>query len=182
MNDELKYEERLGLLRDILPHGSGINGDWGFELKGDIVEASNFYSAMDEMGGYCHDWHFTATIKINSWFKRERCAFCHGKGYRSVKSLARIRKESEAVTKAFLEENRTVVFHESINANVIECNHCKGYGVVKVDAFDLKDIEMSENVDICPYGCGYEVESYLEETIVILLSTELERYLQCPSS
>jgi hypothetical protein len=39
-------------LASALPHGSGIDGDWYIEEKGDKIIATNSYHAMDEYGGY----------------------------------------------------------------------------------------------------------------------------------
>jgi hypothetical protein len=57
-------------LANILPHGSGINGDWHIKKTGKKFICSNCYSAMDDMGGYCHDYDFTVTITLqNSKFE-----------------------------------------------------------------------------------------------------------------
>lgn len=51
--DRLKYE---------LPHGSGVNGDWVIEpTKRNPLRflCHNIFCAMDEAGGYCHDYDFT---------------------------------------------------------------------------------------------------------------------------
>jgi hypothetical protein len=45
-----------------LPHGSGINGDWHFEESQRMIRAFNTYSAMDEFGGYCHEYRFVVDI------------------------------------------------------------------------------------------------------------------------
>lgn len=52
-------------LHDLLPHGSGINSDWWIEIgnKG-VIKAHNTFSAMDEMGGYCHDYRFNVAVKV----------------------------------------------------------------------------------------------------------------------
>ena len=60
------YEDMIDLLKDALPHGSGINGDWEFE-QGYYAHrfiCSNTYSAMDEGGGYCHNYDFSCIVDI----------------------------------------------------------------------------------------------------------------------
>jgi hypothetical protein len=49
-------------IEERLPHGSGINGDWHFEESQRMIRAFNVYSAMDEFGGYCHDYRFVVDI------------------------------------------------------------------------------------------------------------------------
>jgi len=54
---------------DFLPHGSGIDGNWHFELltNGRIV-AHNSYHAMDQWGGYWGWIDFSATLQIDPQF------------------------------------------------------------------------------------------------------------------
>lgn len=55
-------------LKDILPHGSGIDCDWSIRVLRPIdgsplrVMCKNSYHAMDEYGGYCHWQDFSAII------------------------------------------------------------------------------------------------------------------------
>ena len=55
---------------EILPYGSGINGDWHITTEQGInslkIKANNTFSAMDEMGGYCHDYEFDVTFSMDS--------------------------------------------------------------------------------------------------------------------
>jgi hypothetical protein len=55
-------------IEERLPHGSGINGDWHFEETQRSVRCLNTYSAMDEWGGYCHDYPVVVTIPKYSGF------------------------------------------------------------------------------------------------------------------
>jgi hypothetical protein len=59
--------EALESLKELIPHGSGINGVWSFELdtEDNIIMASNTYEAMNEVGFYCCDWPFTATYDLD---------------------------------------------------------------------------------------------------------------------
>src|SRR3990167_10506751 len=59
-NEEVMLEK----LEDILPHGSGINGDWSFDiLKNGNIVCHNTYEAMNEGGYYCHFYDFSVTVK-----------------------------------------------------------------------------------------------------------------------
>ena len=53
-------------LEKILPHGSGINGDWSFEDKGDHIVACNCYDCMNEAGFYVAYIDFSLTIPKDS--------------------------------------------------------------------------------------------------------------------
>jgi hypothetical protein len=55
----------LKTIIDLLPHGSGINGDWSIEEKTDCYECSNFYQAMNENGYYDGFVHFMIKIWTN---------------------------------------------------------------------------------------------------------------------
>jgi len=46
-----------------LPHGSGINGDWGFSIRGETSVFSNIFYAMNEDGMYCHNYYFEVEYK-----------------------------------------------------------------------------------------------------------------------
>ena len=54
-------------LLDVLPHGSGINGDWiiVYNNRTRLYYASNYYDAMNESGMYCHVYDFTARYRYN---------------------------------------------------------------------------------------------------------------------
>jgi len=51
-------------LAELLPHGSGINGDWKIKKIGKRFVCSNTYEAMDENGSYCHNYDFTAYYQL----------------------------------------------------------------------------------------------------------------------
>lgn len=67
----LEYRSFAGLivakrLFEKLPHGSGINGNWSIrETTNGSLRASNTYSAMDDAGGYCHDYGFTVIFRVS---------------------------------------------------------------------------------------------------------------------
>ena len=74
-----------------LPHGSGLNGDWHFDVTQRTVHAYNTFSAMDEGGGYCHDYPVEVIIPIRKGFQKpdelkvvvhERQHSCCGYGLR----------------------------------------------------------------------------------------------------
>lgn len=54
-------------LKDILPHGSGINHNWRFGYNKDYTKiyASNCFDAMNESGMYCHYYDFTLTFEYD---------------------------------------------------------------------------------------------------------------------
>jgi len=49
-------------LKDKLPHGSGINGDWDISENADTFTACNFYEPMNENGYYDGIAYFTLII------------------------------------------------------------------------------------------------------------------------
>ena len=58
----------INTLADELPHGSGINNSWSIILDyhNSTIKLNNTYSAMDEHGGYCHDYNFTVYYDITA--------------------------------------------------------------------------------------------------------------------
>ena len=51
-------------LESVLPHGSGIDYDWSFNIQQNgLIQCHNSYHAMDEYGGYCHVYDFSMKIK-----------------------------------------------------------------------------------------------------------------------
>lgn len=64
-------EDRIkNVLKDSLPHGSGINGNWSIwqhSKDKTLWYASNFYQAMNEVGMYCHTYDFTLTLKVKDY-------------------------------------------------------------------------------------------------------------------
>ena len=51
-------------LTDILPHGSGIDCDWHFDMKNETIRASNSYHVMDGYGSYRGYADFTLAIAV----------------------------------------------------------------------------------------------------------------------
>lgn len=64
MLEKINLEKYAESIIDKLPHGSGINYTWRYDvLKNGKVKFYNSYDAMDEWGGYCHVYDFTITIQ-----------------------------------------------------------------------------------------------------------------------
>lgn len=74
ISDTQRGLKQCQTLADLLPHGSGINGNWKIKKTGNKFVCSNYYQAMDEYGGYCHDYDFTVTINLQDG-KFEYCKF-----------------------------------------------------------------------------------------------------------
>ena len=55
----------LERLKELLPHGSGIDCDWELERKGDYVYCQNSYHTMNEHGYYDKYADFTIKIPID---------------------------------------------------------------------------------------------------------------------
>ena len=54
----------IDALKDLLPHGSGINSNWYFQLGNrGIIRAYNTFDAMNETGMYCHYYDFIAYLR-----------------------------------------------------------------------------------------------------------------------
>jgi len=66
-----KYTLSKEKLLDVLPHGSGIDGDWYIEDKGSYFYAGNSYHCMDEYGYYdgWQDFYLTIPKKDPTKFK-----------------------------------------------------------------------------------------------------------------
>ena len=57
----------LDALRDVLPHGSGIDCDWTFhENRDGSVRCSNAWHAMNDHGYYCGYIPFSFTVRVAS--------------------------------------------------------------------------------------------------------------------
>lgn len=67
-------EELTEQLRNILPHGSGIDGDWYIDYRAGKFYATNCFEAMNEVGMYCHDYDFTAVYALRP--TAEPCPYC----------------------------------------------------------------------------------------------------------
>lgn len=68
------------VLRNMLPHGAGINGDWLFIVRSKSVTAFNNYDLMNNQGMYCGTVEFSLIIpKKEPWNFR---LHFHGKSYR----------------------------------------------------------------------------------------------------
>ena len=86
------YDETVEMLKDALPNGSGINGDWTFGQHWDSSRFTcyNSFEAKDEGGGHCHDWDFNVTVDVKSdklefvhfSFQGQRELACCGSGLR----------------------------------------------------------------------------------------------------
>ena len=70
---ERKSDKLIDVLKDELPHGSGIDGDWHINASknGSYVVASNYYHAMNENGYYegCADFRIIIPVKAPITFK-----------------------------------------------------------------------------------------------------------------
>lgn len=63
---ESKKKFTAEILRDILPHGSGINGDWNVYEKDGKIIAENYYDTMTETGFYDRPAYFRIIIDKNN--------------------------------------------------------------------------------------------------------------------
>ena len=63
MNKENRSEFASKLI-EVLPHGSGIDCDWEYEVPktSNTVRLSNAFHCMDEFGGYCGYADFTLIV------------------------------------------------------------------------------------------------------------------------
>ena len=61
-----KHEAKLiKTLLNTLPHGSGIDCDWTFDITDKMIRCSNSYHRMDEYGGYRGYIDFSVVIKTD---------------------------------------------------------------------------------------------------------------------
>lgn len=69
-NDEWyeKHETTLNQLIDLLPHGSGIDSDWKYEIGRKEIKLFNSYLFMDEFGGYDGWTEFTVSVRADLLF------------------------------------------------------------------------------------------------------------------
>ena len=56
-------QEKVEAIKNVLPHGSGINYDWGLRVTGSRLYASNRYDVYDDYGYYMGDLPFTVCYK-----------------------------------------------------------------------------------------------------------------------
>ena len=73
-----EHEDEIEKIRKILPHGSGINGDWKISVKKDVVVCKNEYDRMNEVGMYDGVFPFSvrytkddAKVKFHSLTSKE---------------------------------------------------------------------------------------------------------------
>lgn len=124
-------------LLDILPHGSGINGNWSIEYNRNTraYYASNYFEAMNETGMYCHTYYFAAKCRHNGTGKFIPCDSCNGDG---VKHIAN---------------------------NEFACWKCDGKGQYELPEWELLNINFhGEREHTC---CGYGLRDYLYETLTL---------------
>lgn len=57
------YQDAESALKKVLPHGSGIDYDWSFEVKGDTIVANNGWHYMDANGMYVGGMGFDIVLK-----------------------------------------------------------------------------------------------------------------------
>lgn len=61
---EQKHREQIiEVLLDKLPHGSGIDCDWTFEINEKTIVGYNSYHRMDDNGFYCEYIDFSISIR-----------------------------------------------------------------------------------------------------------------------
>ena len=62
----MKKQINVEQLKEILPHGSGIDSDWEFEEhKNGNVTCKNYFHVMNEWGGYDGYMPFKFTLYLN---------------------------------------------------------------------------------------------------------------------
>jgi len=160
----------LSQLADLLPHGSGINSNWylsSYKYHGNIyLRANNTYSAMDEWGGYCHDYKFSAKYLYNE-ADYTNCPICEGRGYRPFSDMRKYHPDmNDDQMKVLLSDNlNNPVFSIRDNQPVFSCNSCNGFGNVPLPKFDLQMVKVTGREFIC---CGYDLSDYLYQTLEYL--------------
>lgn len=61
-----KHKDKIEeYLLEVLPHGSGIDGDWSFDIIDKAIFCRNSYHRMDGYGYYCGWIDFTIKIKAD---------------------------------------------------------------------------------------------------------------------
>ena len=74
----MKYDNQkvIDRLREILPHGSGIDCKWGFEvLTNGKIKASNSFHCVNENGYYDGYADFTLTFDVTKSLRAFRLVF-----------------------------------------------------------------------------------------------------------
>jgi len=151
-------------LANLLPHGSGINYKWHIwqaKQNKSIWYASNNYSAMDEWGGYCHTYKFTARYQIN-YSPITRCQYCNGNGIRYLLEFEKYNWDFsiEESRKLFQERNNHALIN--FDSGFMLCNVCYGNGY-NHNPFTLTNINFhGQNEYTC---CGYGLIDYLWQTL-----------------
>ena len=166
--------ERIQRLKELLPHGSGINGNWSIERscsKSNVFFASNTYDAMHENGYYCHWYDFTLTLQYNGLGKRKSCEYCHATGKRYTSELAILRNESEQETIKYLSETNAVLTMDNpvLSDNIgyyIVCPSCSGLGYNVLPEYEVLRINFHGQREYS--CCGYGLKDYLFETCMLV--------------
>jgi len=122
-----KYTLSKEKLLDVLPHGSGIDGDWYIEDKGSYFYAGNSYHCMDEYGYYdgWQDFYLTIPKKDPTKFKLH---------FRGDQYLAR-----KYMLRDYLEDLFGLRLNE-LSGNKVESGHyrIKGWKKVKETEYGTK--------------------------------------------
>lgn len=164
-----KQIQLLEKLESLLPHGSGIDGNWNLEyLNKNIIHASNYFHAMDESGMYCHSYDFTARYKYNGIDKHLKCEYCHGSGIRYVKDFMQFyptMTESQLID-WFTHDNRIcAVITQNEFGYKFDCNICHGKGYTIKPEFEYLSLNFHGNKEYS--CCGYGLKDYLSESLHI---------------
>jgi hypothetical protein len=151
-------DEIIDYLKNILPHGSGINYNWNIEYKNGKVYASNSYEGMNEGGYYCHVYDFTAVYKLNAYLDHDKCQYCNGSGQRDESNLPE--------------------YHNFKTAIPFVCNVCEGRGYNMKNQFEMVRFNFhGQRENAC---CGYDLKNYLSEMLYnpeeIVLWYKSEKY------
>jgi hypothetical protein len=159
-------------LLDNLPHGGGINHTWNIEYKPrtGLWYASNNYDAMDEMGGYCHVYPFTAVYFYYGPDKKKCCPYCDGRGTRLISNLAALRHSTFDNTVQFLQSSNHIINMHSEPDDIQEpefiCNVCQGKGYIALPVFELVRINYHGiKESAC---CGFGLHEYLEQVLTFV--------------
>ena len=154
-------------LLNLLPHGSGINGDWTIFQKSDknFYYASNFYHSMDSNGFYDRCYDFTVKYQFNGKNQFSTCKICDGKGYRNIEDFRN--KYHPNMTRIevinFLNNNGYVFVKESDTE--FKCWNCGGSGSLKIKEFSLININLhGQYIKSDQYG----LSDYLYQTCDIM--------------
>ena len=65
--EQKSYDRIIEILLDVLPHGSGIDCKWEFDVTDKYVYCTNSFHVMNDNGMYCGYIDFT--VKINGIYR-----------------------------------------------------------------------------------------------------------------